>query len=100
MREATDALQKATVIVQALEYLEQNFSSAALGAHSFAGFSNFFLNVPEDMRLFLLCFTYMYSAARDSRFHRELCNRPQFAICQAHAEGLAGTNWGKVYLVH
>ena len=36
MREATDAFQKATVVVQALEYLEQNFSSAALGAHSFA----------------------------------------------------------------
>ena len=29
MHEATDALQKATVVVQALEYLEQNFSSAA-----------------------------------------------------------------------
>ena len=78
MREATDALQKATVIVQALEYLEQNFSSAALGAHSFAGFNNFFLNVPEDMRLFLLSFTYM-SATHDSTANYVIDLNSQFA---------------------
>ena len=66
MREATDAIQKATVVVQALEYLEENYSSEELGAHGFAGFNNFFLNVPTDMRLFLLSFAYMYSATHDS----------------------------------
>ena len=79
MREATDAIQKATVVVQALEYLEQNFSSAALGAHSFAGFNNFFLNVPPDMRLFLLSFAYMYSATHDSTANYVIDLNMQFA---------------------
>jgi len=65
MREATDAHQKAMTVVHALDRLEQNFPSAELEAHGYAGFSGYFLNVPDDMRLYMLSFAYMYSATHD-----------------------------------
>ena len=65
MREATDAQQKAAVFLDALDSLEDTFSSTELAAHSFAGFKGMFLNVPPHVRLFLLSFTCMYSATHD-----------------------------------
>ena len=38
MREAIDAQQKAAVFLDALDVLEDTFSSKELAAHSFAGF--------------------------------------------------------------